>query len=56
MVHESSSADTDIDPTFWCDCVEGPDDVFYAPDGWCKCGERKHHYHCQQCFGIAQIG
>jgi hypothetical protein len=43
-------------PAFWCRCDGGADDPFYSPDGWCKCGVAKHHWHCQSCLGIAQVG
>ena len=40
----------------WCDCPRAWDDPVYAPDGWCACGERKHHWHCAFCRGLVQVG
>jgi len=54
--HDTPPADTESDGWFWCFCDGGADDAFYSPDGWCKCGEHKHHYHCQRCLGICQVG
>lgn len=40
----------------WCDCSRVQDDSTYAPDGWCSCGELKHHWHCDSCGGLVQVG
>jgi len=40
----------------WCDCPRSSDDPVYAPDGWCSCGEHKHHWHCAFCRGLVQVG
>jgi hypothetical protein len=40
----------------WCKCPDGITDSFYLPDGVCECGEWKHHYHCERCKGITQVG
>jgi hypothetical protein len=39
----------------WCKCKD-KSDVKYAPDGTCRCGMSKHHYHCRKCGKITQIG
>lgn len=54
--HDKASARAKIIPDIWCHCDGGPDDPFYAPDHWCQCGIEKHHWHCQQCKRLAQIG
>lgn len=40
----------------WCECVDSSDDVFYMPDFSCRCGVDKHHFHCESCLRITQIG
>jgi hypothetical protein len=38
-----------------CNLFRGLDWV-YMPDGQCKCGVVKHHYHCSHCGGLTQAG
>lgn len=43
----------------WCECTKNPIQEMqekYFPDGICKCNTFKHHYHCNECGGITQIG
>ena len=52
---EELSPEPEAEPT-WCRCVAGFDDPFFVPDGWCKCGVSKHHWHCGQCKQVCQVG
>ena len=54
--HDTAPVERETVPDIWCRCDGGPDDAFYSPDDWCKCGIKKHHWHCQECKGLAQIG
>lgn len=54
--HETPPANREPDADIWCHCDGGYDDPFYSPDGWCQCGIKKHHWHCQRCKGLVQIG
>jgi hypothetical protein len=46
----------------WCDCREGEeqqkcfDNAEFIPDGRCKCGIYKHHYHGGTCGKVVQVG
>ena len=31
-------------------------ETIYLPDGTCRCGIRKHHYHCEVHGKVIQIG
>lgn len=41
----------------WCECPESEDDYDwrFCPDKSCP-SMRKHHYHCQKCGKITQVG
>lgn len=42
----------------WCECnVEPPiEEWIFKEDEECKCGVKRHHYHCGVCGGITQTG
>lgn len=44
----------------WCDCEctieESWEEEIFKDDGECKCGVIQHHYHCQKCGGLTQVG
>lgn len=39
----------------WCRCKKSYSTVF-MDDGECDCGIHKHHYHCECCNKVTQIG
>ena len=39
----------------WCECDNDEAVTFYE-NNQCSCSVKKHHYHCQNCEGITQIG
>jgi len=43
----------------WCRCKEDKlalGEFIYKEDGKCECGIEMHHYHCESCGGVLQIG
>jgi len=39
----------------WCSCGQSSQSYAFE-DGQCKCGIKKHHYHCNVCGGVTQVG
>ena len=39
----------------WCQCKDEGETRFFD-DGECNCGVHKHHWHCENCGKITQIG
>ena len=40
----------------WCVCGDKENWGPYVGDGQCECGINKHHYHCNTCGGVLQVG
>jgi len=41
----------------WCNCANGLKDTgSFFDDHTCKCGIVKHHYHCNKCGNVTQVG
>lgn len=38
-----------------CDC-ESETESYYVEDNACDCSILKHHWHCEVCGGVTQIG
>lgn len=47
----------DMDMTGWCECEEQGNAIFHDDHSvfWQNCVD-KHHYHCNNCKGLIQIG
>jgi len=51
----SAWVSAEIERTMWCKCEEDTDS-YYMDDNECECCIGKHHYHCENCDLITQIG
>jgi len=43
----------------WCKCDEKNPYYplqFFVDNNQCTCGIKMHHYHCEKCGGVTQIG
>ena len=46
--------DSRLEDRFWCSCAE-PGDGYYVPDGM-NPACHKHHWRCQKCGKVIQVG
>jgi Fe2+ or Zn2+ uptake regulation protein len=41
----------------WCVCSAGKSDTGkFFDDMQCTCGIKRHHYHCNKCGKVTQVG
>jgi len=52
---EQQLGNYNYDKNMWCKCKDKTD-AYYVPDGVCRCGIGKHHYHCNKCKKVTQVG